>query len=302
MMHLVVIFLLQFLLVQTQSFSSFKVVGIFSSCTEDDEFESINKTQLNKDAKFLKKMYEQILPRFTGNGYPDTIKDIEFDQFFDVCNNETRLAKVLETILLTESYNSFQIGNKTYKDSSILVIFTCMPENMFSFLYESVGFIPVLDVRSFLYNPTQIWANDLLIMTDHFDIKELTLIAINSTGNYPYMSYYRKSVETFQNLEFCIKAQTVDPSQDLVKQLSSLIDLSDSVNLKPVVLFGNTMAQVDLLQKVYNAYGRECLSFQLSMIWLVIMMFTVIFTNLPSSVFREMKGPSLHFYGFSSGI
>ena len=254
MMHRAIL-LLQFLLVQTQNIPSFQVVGIFSSCTEE---KNTNQTQLIKDASFLQDMYEKGLPAISNFGYRDLIRyyDFEFNHFFDVCGNETKLAEVVGTLLLSQRYNNFQIGSKPYNYSSIFVIFTQMPENMVSLLYSAVGDIPVLFVKSFSQDPVQSWANDLTIMADHFGIKELTLIAIKSTEDYPYMTYYRKSVETFQSLEFCIMARMVDPSRDLVKQISSFIDFSDSMNLKPVILFGNTIDQIDLLQAVYDTYSR----------------------------------------------
>ena len=143
----------------------FHVVGVYSMCLENT-----NKTQMNIDTFLIDNILKREFIPYSLYSWRLKPQDIVYHSF-DVCENRTILGEVLQSLTLSENY-TFNAGNETHVDSSLLAIFTHMPFEMVRILKAVITDVPILDIGSrvheedgTIYDPLLQWATDLERLT-----------------------------------------------------------------------------------------------------------------------------------------
>ncbi|XP_066932269.1 uncharacterized protein [Clytia hemisphaerica] len=233
--------------VTTQTFQLY-TIGIYSNCSESVE----NRTQFLIETSLVTEYYRQIIDE--RNAEHNTGELIQHE-VYDVCDNTTYLAEIIQDLTLSERYK-LQYGYHKYTNSKILAIFAQMPKRMTDFLIASViDDIPIINLDTELladgsiYNPIQSFVNDLIQIVQNFGWRKVKLIAITKR-EFPYLLYYRRSIEKLKELNICFELYEIDPDE-ITNQTSFIMPPQ---NL-PIVLFGGFSQTMKFVVKVGNLYG-----------------------------------------------
>ena len=173
-------------------------IGIYSNCTDRD-----NRTQLNIDAGLVSDFNREIIDDLKRSYYNAT----KFPEYhvYDVCDNYTLLAEITQNLILDENLN-IEKKEKNHSYSSIIVFFMYTPIKMTTFVKNVFTRIPVYDIDhriqmdGSVYNPVDDFLEPLVSLVEFTGFERLTLISLTTT-EFPFLAYYRKTIQTLQKKE-----------------------------------------------------------------------------------------------------
>ena len=230
---------------------TFYQIGIYSNCTG-----KANRTELNKDADLVRDFNKIMFQRMID--YQQAYYSINYTHHFiyqeyDVCDNMTLLAAIVQNLTLNKHYK-IQAENRTYSDSSIMDIFMDTSFQMVSFVKSTFTKIPIhnSDARTqtdgSVYDITDEATLNLVALVKYLGWKKLTLVTL-TTFEYPFLVYYRKSVEALKNLNICLELYHIEPHR-VNNETGFLKRMADSSELPVVVLYGSDRAQGKFMHQI----------------------------------------------------
>ncbi|XP_066910275.1 uncharacterized protein [Clytia hemisphaerica] len=213
---------LVFLLLLNQQCVGFLIrnIGIFSMCLGKS-----NRTSSHHVAESLKNTYFDaeksfIWSLYTGEQPPYLLtKHIEFD-VFDVCEGMAELKKVVIDLLLSKKYQLQEGGHQSVHHSSIMAVFSYLPNKMNTLLrdvmYEQVVYdISLISEQLELSQTDLDLESDVQLLSDvisYFQWEDLTLLYIGIVGEeHPYHPYFVKTLETFKTFKLCVSHYEISP-------------------------------------------------------------------------------------------
>ena len=261
----------------------FYQIGIYSNCTG-----KANRTQLNIEAGLVRDFNRHLIKEMSHLEFmpnnthlikkwsqeylslPDNIQlhimsptfniqnftyDFVYEEY-DVCDNITYLAGIVQNLVLSQRYkiqdDQSQAENKS--SSSIIDIFMHTHVEMVSFVKSIFNEIPIYDIDyrtqtdGSVYDITDKASEVLVSLVQYFKLKKITLITL-TTFDYPFLVYYRKSVDALRELNICLELYHIEPSQ-VNNETKFLLRIPD-LNEKPfVVLYGTDNEQREFLKSV----------------------------------------------------
>ena len=230
---------------------TFYQIGIYSNCAG-----KANRTQLNIDAGLVSDFNKNIIRQmreFQQNIFPSKYTYDFVYEVYDVCDNVTHLAEIVQNLSLHEHY-TFQVHDKNYVYSSIIDIFMHASVEMVSFVKSTFNKFPVHDIDyrvqidDSVYDFTNEMTRNLVALVKYFKWKKITLVSLTKT-EFPFLVYYRKSVEALQKLNICLELYDIEPHQ-VNNETRFLKRMSDSGEFFVVVLFGTLKNQKDFFNTI----------------------------------------------------
>ena len=236
--------------------ATFYGIGIYSNCTG-----KVNRTQLNIDAGFVSDFNRDMIQGT--KSYANSLGSHEFTESiykeYDVCDNFTLLAEIVDNLILNDNFH-FRSHDTNLSYSLIDAFFMQTPPEMTSFVKNVFTEIPVYNVDhriqedGSIYNPVDDFVEDLTRLVEFASWGELTLVTLTLV-EFPYLEYFRKTVEVLQRLKVCIEfyhidTQTGNNSTEFIKELP------DANQRKTVILFGHESDQYVFLRNILREFGR----------------------------------------------
>ena len=227
-------------------------IGIYSNCTGRS-----NRTQLNIDAGLVAEFNEAMIKGIRDR-HRSKINAKLIYKVYDVCDNFTYLADIVQNLILDEK---FQIQDeKNYSRSSVIDLFMYTPLEMTSFLKNVFTQIPVYDIDhrirkdGSVYNPVDGFVvDDFITWVKFAGWEKLTLLTLGNI-DFPYSVYYRKTVEALQRMNVCVELYHIDPMNNETKFIKRLSGSTSQNSL--VFLFGTSRNQNMALTKIFRRFGR----------------------------------------------
>ena len=201
-------------------------IGIYSNCTG-----KANRTQLNFDAHQVSNFNRDMMNGVQSHPNLQSIKAKLIYKVYDVCDNFTYLAEIVQNLILDENLKIQ--GDKSYSHSSIIDFFMYTPVEMTTFVKNVFTQVPVYDIDrrirkdGSIYNPIDSFVQDLIKLIEFADWEKLTIISL-TTIEFPYLAYYRKTVETLQRMNVCLELYHINPENAINKEIEFIKQLPDT--------------------------------------------------------------------------
>ena len=230
-------------------------IGIYSKCSGRD-----NRSQLNIDTVLVSDFYRDAIPQLRHLEYNGRIPYEFVYEEYDVCDSITYLTEIIQNLTLGERYMN-QFGNKNYSVSLIIDIFVHASNEMTSIFKSTFQQIPIYDIDYGLqthdydtsYDITTVSTRTLVALVKYFRWKKITLVTLTK-NDYPFMVYYRKSVEALKNLNICLALYHIEPYQ-VNNEVGFLKRMVDSDEFSVVVIFGYPENLQEFLFYVEYSFG-----------------------------------------------
>ena len=177
---------------------------------------------------------------------------------YDVCDNFTYLADIVQNLILDENFKIQDEQN--FSHSSIIDFFMYTPLEMTSFVKNIFTQIPVYDIDhriqkdGSVFKPVDGFVDDLISWVKFAGWEKLSLLTLGNI-DFPYLVYYRKTVEALERIKVCIEFHHIDP-QNVNNETEYIKHLSGSSPQSSVVLFGTAVNQNTVLTKIMKEFRK----------------------------------------------
>ena len=242
------------LLKVTTVFPFFYEIGIYSNCTGKS-----NRTQMNMDAGLVSDFNTGMMKGAKDAYGLQNNVDFFYPSFtFDVCDNFTLLAEIVQNLILAERFHQTFEG---VSYSSIENFFMYTPLEMSNFVKNVFTQTPVYDIdhriqeEGSIYNPVDGFVENLILVAEFVGWKKLTLISLTNF-EFPYLMYFRKTVKALQRMKVCLEFYHIDPQMDIneIEFVNRIPNTTEQINV--VILFGSWWHQENFLNKIFAIFGR----------------------------------------------
>ena len=105
------------------------------------------------------------------------------------------------------------------------------------------------------YNPVDGFVEDLISLVEFAGWQKLILITF-TTADFPYLAYFRKTIETLKRMKVCIEIYNIDPRMEIDNETVFIRQFPEIINQQTlVIVFGYALNQVRFLNKILRVFG-----------------------------------------------